>query len=44
MKLYIDSGYSIKEIAETMKVSVDNVYTIKHRAIKKLKTYLQERI
>lgn len=42
MNLHFDKGFTIKEIAETMQLSVDNVYTIKHRAIKRLKSYVEK--
>jgi RNA polymerase sigma-70 factor (ECF subfamily) len=38
MKLHFDQGLSVAEVAAAMQVSVDNVYTIKHRAIQRLKT------
>jgi RNA polymerase sigma-70 factor (ECF subfamily) len=38
MKLHFDQGLSVAEGAAAMQVSVDNVYTIKHRAIQRLKT------
>jgi len=42
MNLHFNQGFTIKEIAETMKLSVDNVYTIKHRAIQRLKSYVEK--
>ena len=39
--LHFENGYSIKEVAETMKLSLNNAYTIKHRAIQKLKSRLE---
>ena len=38
MKLHFDQGLSVAEVAAAMQVSVENVYTIKHRAIQRLKT------
>ena len=38
MKLHFDQGLSVAEVAAAMQVSVKNVYTIKHRAIQRLKT------
>jgi len=38
--LHYERGYSIKEVAETMKLSLNNAYAIKHRAINKLKSTL----
>ena len=37
MKLHFDQGLSVAEVAAAMQVSVENVYTIKHRAIQRLK-------
>jgi len=42
MNLHFKKGFSIKEIAASMQLSVDNVYTIKHRAIKRLKTLVDK--
>ena len=40
MKLHLDQGLPVREVAEAMHISVQNAYTIKHRAIQKLKTYI----
>jgi RNA polymerase sigma factor (sigma-70 family) len=37
IKLHFAKGCSIKEVAEVMQLSVDNAYTVKHRAIQRLK-------
>jgi RNA polymerase sigma-70 factor (ECF subfamily) len=37
MKLHLDQGLSIKEVAEAIQISIENAHTIKHRAIRKLK-------
>ena len=39
--LHYENGYSLKEVAETMKLSLNNTYIIKHRAIEKLKSMLE---
>ena len=39
--LHYENGYSLKEVAKTMKLSLNNAYTIKHRAIQKLKSILE---
>ena len=39
--LHYENGYSLKEVAETMKLSLNNAYIIKHRAIQKLKSRLE---
>jgi RNA polymerase sigma factor (sigma-70 family) len=44
MNLHFEKGYTIKEIAETMRLSIDNVYTIKHRAISRLKAYVESQM
>jgi RNA polymerase sigma factor (sigma-70 family) len=41
LKLHFVKGFSIKDIAEVMQLSVDNVYTVKHRAIKRLKSQVE---
>ena len=41
LNLHFRKGYSIKEVAEVMQLSVENAYTIKHRAIKRLKSQLE---
>ena len=40
MKLHFEQGLPVEEVATALKISVQNVYTIKHRAIKKLKSYV----
>lgn len=40
MKLHFHEGLSIAEVAETMQLSVDHAYTIKHRAIARLRSCL----
>jgi len=39
--LHYENGYSLKKVAETMKLSLNNAYIIKHRAIQKLKSRLE---
>jgi RNA polymerase sigma-70 factor (ECF subfamily) len=39
--LHYENGYSLKEVAESMKLSLDNAYIIKHRAIQKIKSMLE---
>lgn len=38
IKLHFDQGLSVAEVAETMHLSIRNAYTIKHRAIQRLKS------
>lgn len=40
IRLHIENGYSLKEIAQAMDMSLENAYLIKHRAVKRLKTGL----
>ncbi|MCK5244979.1 MAG: sigma-70 family RNA polymerase sigma factor [Desulfobacterales bacterium] len=40
MKLHFDHALSIAEIAETMQLSIGNAYTVKHRAIQRLKSHV----
>ena len=35
--LHFEKGLTIKEVAKTMQLTVDNAHTVKHRAIQKLK-------
>jgi RNA polymerase sigma factor (sigma-70 family) len=41
LTLHFLKGLSIKEIAEVMQLSVENAYTVKHRAIKRLKSRVE---
>ena len=41
LRLHLDHGHSISRAAEIMKISVQNAYTIKHRAINKLKLFIK---
>ncbi len=38
VKLHFDQGLPIAEVAATMQISTDNAYTVKHRAIQRLKS------
>lgn len=40
MKLHLEQGLPVAEVAEAMRLSVGNAYTLKHRAIEKLKSYV----
>lgn len=40
MKLLFYDGLSISEVAETMHLSIQNAYSIKHRTIQKLRSYV----
>ncbi len=42
MRLHFGEGLSLKEVARAMSISTENVYTIKHRAIERLKSVLPE--
>ncbi|MCP3871824.1 MAG: sigma-70 family RNA polymerase sigma factor [Desulfobacteraceae bacterium] len=43
LNLHIGKSLSIAEAAGIMHLTVDNAYTVKHRAIQKLKTYVEDR-
>jgi RNA polymerase sigma factor (sigma-70 family) len=38
LRLHLEEGLLIAEVAETMRLSLDHAYTIKHRAIQRLKS------
>lgn len=40
MKLHLDQGLPVEEIAAAMQLTVEHAYTVKHRAIQKLKLYV----
>jgi RNA polymerase sigma-70 factor (ECF subfamily) len=40
MKLHIDQGLPVEEVAEALQISVQNAYVVKHRAVERLRTYL----
>lgn len=40
IKLHFDQGLSIAEVAEAMHLSMNSAYTVKHRAIQRLKSYV----
>lgn len=40
VKLHFDQGLSVAEVAEAMHLSIGNAYTIKHRAIQRLKSHV----
>ena len=43
MKLHIDQGLPVEEVAEALQISVPNAYVVKHRAVERLRTYLVSR-
>jgi RNA polymerase sigma-70 factor, ECF subfamily len=43
MRLHFEKGLALEEIADVMHFSLQNAYTIKHRAIKRLKAWVSER-
>lgn len=43
MKLHIDQGLPVEKVAEALHISVQNAYVVKHRAVEKLKIYLESR-
>ena len=40
MRLFFEEGLQIEEVAESLGISIQNAYTVKHRAVQKLKSYL----
>lgn len=40
MKLHFDQGLPMAEVAEIMQLSIGNIYTIKYRAIQKIKSHV----
>ena len=40
MKLHFNHGLSVAEVAETMGLSISNTYTLKHRAIQRLRLHI----
>lgn len=42
IKLHIKKGLEIDKVARIMQLSTSNAYTLKHRAIKKLKQYIKD--
>ena len=40
MKLYLDHGLSVVEVASAMEISIQNAYTVKHRALRRLKSLM----
>lgn len=43
MKLHFEKGLDLEEVADVMHLSLPNAYTIKHRAVKRLKACIGER-
>ena len=43
-KLHCECELSAQEIAQAMQISIDNVYTVKHRGIKKLQEIITRRV
>ncbi|MFO7985903.1 MAG: sigma-70 family RNA polymerase sigma factor [Desulfatiglandaceae bacterium] len=40
MKLYFEDGLGIQEVADALGISIQNAYTVKHRAIQRLRSHL----
>lgn len=43
LKLHFDKELSLPDVADTLSVSIQNAYTIKHRALEKLKSYVKNK-
>ena len=44
MKLHFDQGLTMTEVAHAMHISVQNAYTLKHRAIQRVKSYVESAV
>jgi RNA polymerase sigma-70 factor (ECF subfamily) len=44
IKLHIYQGLPLPEVAETMKISISNVHTLKHRAVQRLKSQVESEL
>jgi RNA polymerase sigma factor (sigma-70 family) len=42
MRLHFEKGLSLEEIADVMHLSLQNAYTIKHRAVKRLRSWINQ--
>ena len=40
VKLHFHQGLSVEGVARTMRISIENAYTVKHRAIQRLRAYV----
>ncbi len=40
MRLFFEEGLSIEEVAESLGISLENAYTVKHRAVQRLRSHL----
>ena len=40
IKLHFEDGLSLEEVAEALNISIQNVYTVKHRAVQRLRSHL----
>jgi len=40
IKLHFENGLPVEKVATAMQISVQNIYMVKHRAIKRLKSYV----
>jgi len=43
MKLHFDQGLPIGEVAQAMQISTENAYTVKHRAVQRLRSFILSR-
>jgi RNA polymerase sigma factor (sigma-70 family) len=43
MKLHVERGLPVEEVAEALQISVQNAYVVKHRAVERIKSFLVAR-
>jgi len=43
MRLHLEMGLSLEEVAEAMEITIENAYSVKHRAIQRLKSYIHQK-
>ena len=42
IRLFFEEGLSIEEVADSLGISLQNAYTVKHRAVQKLKSHIKD--
>jgi len=44
MRLHLEMGLSLEEVSEAMEITIENAYSVKHRAVQRLKSYMTPEI